>query len=136
MKSAPRASKNGPTPFFRTNPARHKMMVYAGHVPTHFMPEISRGMQNPKRKQSYSNHRAKLAVSFLEGKLNVCLGTTTSPKNMGGKFSASIPPLYSCHLSVHSCKVFGQPVILFRYHLGVIKIDLDSELLEVLMLGD
>ena len=33
------------TPFFRTNPARHKMMVYAGHVPTHFMPEISRGMQ-------------------------------------------------------------------------------------------
>ena len=32
------------TPFFRTNPARHKMMVYAGHVPTHFMPEISRGI--------------------------------------------------------------------------------------------
>ena len=34
------------TPFFRTNPARHKMMVYAGHVPTHFMPEISRGITN------------------------------------------------------------------------------------------
>ena len=32
------------TPFFRTNPAQHKMMVYAGHVPTHFMPEISRGI--------------------------------------------------------------------------------------------
>ena len=30
--------------FFGQNPARHKMMVYAGHVPTHFMPEISRGM--------------------------------------------------------------------------------------------
>ena len=30
--------------FFGPNPARHKMMVYAGHVPTHFMPEISRGM--------------------------------------------------------------------------------------------
>ena len=35
------------TPFFRTNPARHKMMVYAGHVPTHFMPEISRGILFP-----------------------------------------------------------------------------------------
>ena len=31
------------TPIFGQNPARHKMMVYAGHVPTHFMPEISRG---------------------------------------------------------------------------------------------
>ena len=34
------------TPFFGQNPARHKMMVYAGHVPTHFMPEISRGIKN------------------------------------------------------------------------------------------
>ena len=32
------------SPFFGQNPARHKMMVYEGHVPTHFMPEISRGI--------------------------------------------------------------------------------------------
>ena len=33
-----------PSPFFGQNPARHRMMVYAGHVPTHFVLEISRGM--------------------------------------------------------------------------------------------
>ncbi len=36
------------SPFFGQNPARHKMMVYAGHVPTHFVLEISRGI--PKWK--------------------------------------------------------------------------------------
>ena len=33
-----------PSPFFGQNPARHRMMVYAGHVPSHFVPEISRGI--------------------------------------------------------------------------------------------
>ena len=45
------------TPCFRTNPARHKMMVYAGHVPTHFMPEISRGILH--------NFRLMLSTTFL-----------------------------------------------------------------------
>ena len=34
------------SPFFGQNPARHKMMVYAGHVPTHFVLEIWRGIIN------------------------------------------------------------------------------------------
>ena len=52
------------SPFFGQNPARHKMMVYAGHVPTHFMPEISRGIFKSTTKLKGNFGRISVPLPF------------------------------------------------------------------------
>ena len=46
-----------PKAIFGQNPARNRMMVYAGHVPSHFVLEISRGIQRHIQHIQHQNRQ-------------------------------------------------------------------------------